>query len=803
MNSLFSLRILVLSLFTLNFFAPLNAQKGSTISGIVVDDRDSLLLGNVLLLNVQDSSLIRGAYIEEGVFSIENITENEVFIKIRSRGYFDSLIYVSNVQSQAVHDLGEIKLRTPINDLDGVEVIGKIPLFEPSPDGSTLVNVQKTMLATSASLREVLSKTPNVIVNDNTLTVFGKGEALIYLDGKQISFERMEAIQVNQVAKIQVITSPSAKYDAQGRAVVNIITVVNHSEGLNGVITQNFTQAKNFLSGTSLNVNYRKKKFSISADYGILLGGDWVSMNGAREINTPSGLYLSSYNQTEESRYANVSNYRLGLGYQINAKSNVSLEYAGNYNWFDLDLFAGNTVTAPSGVLTNFKTSTSGDLINISNSFIGNYNVALDSLGSSLFIGGQFSDYSNNPNEFIEEYIYVDGVLNNSALRNNRGSNDIQIITGQVDYGKVFNESGTLELGAKIARTTNAGKLDFFTKGINEPDFIAIPELSNDYLYSELVPAAYAQFKGGLSEKVNYSIGARSEFTDAVGVSKITDSTLIDTTYFNVFPNVLLNWTISEKWNLSFNYSGRIDRPRFQSLDPFVWYQDSLTSRSGNPFLKPEITHAFETTVGFKMYSLKAGYNYSINHFRFAVLPGAFAENSVVLKPINIENLHSVFASLTIPIQVKFWNSFNTASFTLNKIVDSRPELSSGEIRPQLYLYSYNSFDVKDWFRFELMGEYIGSQNDGVYKNRDTYWVAAGVSKQFFKKKLMCQFLVNDIFRSYRDAGSYTVGQTSVEYEWRMSSNFYRLTIRYNFGKLKDVIYNSRNTGEDEIERTN
>jgi len=192
-----------------------------------------------------------------------------------------------------------------------------------------------------------------------------------------------------------------------------------------------------------------------------------------------------------------------------------------------------------------------------------------------------------------------------------------------------------------------------------------------------------------------------------------------------------------------------------------------------------------------------------MNHFRYAVLPGGLAENSVVLKPINIENLHSVYASLTIPVQVKFWNSFNTASFTLNKIVDSRPELVSGVVRPQLYLYSYNSFDVKDWFRLELMGEYVGSQNDGVYSNKDTYWVAAGISKQFFNKKLMCQFLVNDIFVSYRDAGSYTIGQTAVEYEWRMSSNFYRLTLRYNFGKLKDIIYNSKNTGEDEIERTN
>lgn len=778
------------------------SQNTYSIHATVTDRNDSLIFGNIIALSVVDSTIIKGTYYLDGKAELTEINQSKILIKLTSFGYKDTIIYVNNVNNNKTYFLGEIILESTSLELDGVTITARIPLFEPSKEGGLKVNVQKTMLATSSSVREVLTKTPNVIVGDNVVSVFGKGEALLYLNGKQITIERLDAIQVNQIKEIQILTSPSAKYDAQGRAVINIITVVNYSEGVNGVFTQNLTQAKNFLSGSSLNLNYRKNKFSISADYGILLGRDWVSMTGTREINTPSGVYMSSYNQTEESRYANVSNYRLGLGYKLSTLSDISLEYSGNYNWFDLDLIGGNNVISPVGMTTDFETTTYGDLININHSIIANYNRTLDTIGSTLFFGGQFSDYSNSPNEIIEEYIFVNNVLNNSAMRLNRGSNDIQIFIGQVDYSKVLREKGIVELGSKIARTANLGKLDFFTKGMEDDEYTSVQELSNDYQYTEIVPAAYLQYKGSFDNKADYSLGIRFEYTDAHGMSNISDSTLIDTSYLNFFPNASINWILNDNWNLGLNYSRRIDRPRFQSLDPFVWYQDSLTSRAGNPFLKPEMTHAFETSVGYKAYSLKAGYNYSLNHFRYAVLPGTTGENSVVLKPLNVESMHSVFTSLTLPLSLKFWNSFNTASITLNKIIDSRIEFDSREIKPQFYFYTHNILEVKNLFKIEVMGEYIGSQDDGIYYNKDTYSLSAGISKMFFKNKLMCQFIFNDILRSYRDAGGYTVGQTTVEYDWRMSTHFCRLTLRYNFGKLKNVIYNLKNTGEDELQRT-
>ena len=794
----------LLALIFLFSYSSILAQTNNpySITAQVVDEKDSLIMGNILILNYQDTTLLTGAYFLEGNPLVEGITQSPVLVKLTSMGYADILLVVKNDEHTSRIDLGKVMMRTTDAYLGEITVTAHVPLFEPSPDGSTRVNVQNTMLVASGSVREILSKSPNVMVTDDVVSVFGKGEALLYLNGKMVPIERLESIPANQVKSIEIITNPSARYDAQGKAVINIITVVNHSEGISGAVMQNFTQAKHFLSSSALNLNYRKKRWSVSADYGISLGKDWVITTGNRIINTDLGVYTSDYALEEDSRYANVANYRFGVGYQINNKADVSVEYAGNYSRYDLDLVGSNKVVSPSNNRWDFKTLTTGDLITINNSVIGNFNLALDTLGSYLFIGGQYSDYSNAPNEFIEERIFLNDEAGNSAVRNNLGSNDIQIMTGQLDYMKTLKKGASLELGAKLAHTVNRGKIDFFTKAIEEEVYQKLPEFSNDFEYSEMITAFYAQLKGSLGKNVNYGVGARAEHTLAEGVSRIINQTVIDTSYFNIFPNASLNWKITKDWNAGILYSGRIERPKFLALDPFVWYQDSLTSRTGNPFLQPEITQAFEGVLGYKAYSLRFGYNHSLNHFRFAIYPGSAGANSVVIQPVNLQQMHSYFATTTIPIGVKFWDSYNTISVTLSKIKDDRPEFAVGSVNPQLYVYSYNGFKVKSLFKLELMGEYTGSKDDGIYQRKPTYSVSSGISRNFLNNSLECRFMVNDIFRSYRIANIYSVGQTVVDYEWRFSTHYYRLSLRYNFGKLKNTIYKNKKTGEEELRRT-
>ena len=201
-------KVLLIQLFfliTFLFSNQLKAQERYELIARVVDAKEEVLFGNLLVLSPADSSLIKGTYFMDGKAHISDIKEAAVLVRVTSMGFRDTLLEVNNLSSKRVFDLGIIQLQQSSLKLKEVAVVGNVPLFESGPDGAVKVNVQKTMLAASTSVKEVLSKSPNVLVGENSLAVVGKGEALLYLDGKQISFERLGSIAVNSIAQVEVI----------------------------------------------------------------------------------------------------------------------------------------------------------------------------------------------------------------------------------------------------------------------------------------------------------------------------------------------------------------------------------------------------------------------------------------------------------------------------------------------------------------------------------------------------------------------------------------------------------------------
>lgn len=756
--------------------------------------------GDFIVLKASDSSFVSAVFYMEGNARIEGIKEKDLLVKIVSFGYNDTLIPVKNTSGQDIN-LGTINLKSLTTDLTEVQIVASVPMFAPQTDGSLNVNVQKTILGSSITLLEVLSKTPNVQVEDGGLSIVGKGKALIYLDGKRIPFERINSIQVSRVDKIQLITNPSSKYDAEGMAVINILTLPNPAEGFSGVLIQNTTQAKHFLSSTALLLDYRKGRFSFSGDYSANFGKDWNHSLTDRTINTTSGTYLSNNENEENTRLTYVSNYRLGVDFRINNKSNLSAEYTGLFNIFDLNVNSDNSVSKDLDT-TRLSIFNNGNTTNRNHSVNLNYNNTLDSLGSSLFIGGQFSQFSTSLLDRINEDIYMNSSLTTSADRKNVGANTITIATPQLDYHKQFKNSTSLEVGAKYSFANNTGKVDLYSRLAGEADYSLMNGYSNNFEYTENVPAIYAQYNGKLKGEIEYHIGARAEYTDVLGVSRILNKTVIDSSYLNIFPNVAISKKLSEKWNTSLSYAERINRPQYQSMDPFIWYQDSLTSVQGNPLLIPALTHSFEGVLNYKDFSFKAGYNRTLNQMRFGVFEGNSGENSVVLKQFNIDLQNSYFTSLSIPLKTKkIWTSFNTLTLTYEKIVDDRPEFNLQSVSPQFYFYTQQTFNIPKIMKIEVIGEYEGAKRDGLYYRKDAYSLTIGLSRGFLNNSLMTRFVANDILHSYREAGSYTIGSTSVNYNRKLNTRFFRLSLVWYFGKLQEITYSNKATGSKEFER--
>jgi hypothetical protein len=680
-------------------------------------------------------------------------------------------------------------------DLDEVKVVSKVPLFTNRSSGTVEVNVANTILAASTSVTEILSKSPNVIVADNGVSVFGKGEAIIYLNGVQITNERLASISASQIKKIEIISNPSSKYDAEGKAVINVITVANFEEGYKGTVNQYYTVSDFSAPSatTNVNINYKKKKISLIGGYGLLLGETREILNTTRTRPPETDDFQSKLKTDWEREYKNFSNYTLGGQYDFNEKKNISVEYSGYSNSL------GGTTKSENSITSNtmngfFESKIDNDVITYNNSISANYNTKIDSLGTSLFIGAQYSLFDSATDDYIDENNSVNGEESFRNL-NNKIGHKIKVFSSQIDYAKVFSNKSKLDFGAKYSNVGNKSNSDFYVAENGNP-FILDEQLSNDFEYQEMISAAYINFGGEINEKTNYGIGIRSEFT------KYDLNTIIEKRedYIDFFPSAYINMKLSGKAQIRASYSSRITRPRYQALNPTIIYQDAFTTIEGNPELKPERTQSFEISTSFSKYNFKVGYNYTTDPISGAALEGD-NENSYVLKTLNLSTLHSYFASLSVPYSNDWWTSMNTVNVSYDELISNDIIFSLKESKPLYYFYSSNQFDIKKVFKVQLLGWYLGEKYDGLFYRKSRSLLTLGVEKNFFNQSLKVKFMANDIFHKDKPVGNYEVGQTFVEYGRTLNTDYYRLILTYNFGKLKKVNYGNTSSGESESGR--
>jgi hypothetical protein len=357
-----------------------------------------------------------------------------------------------------------------------------------------------------------------------------------------------------------------------------------------------------------------------------------------------------------------------------------------------------------------------------------------------------------------------------------------------------------LEAGAKISVVRTEAATNFFVSE-NDGEFVFDNQLSNKFSYTETVPAAYLSFSG-MVKKVGFGIGARGEMTNYELNTSVGDGQLLTDQYFNLFPNLQLNTTISPTLKLRASYTSRIARPRYAALNPFVIYQDPFTTIEGNPNLIPDKVHAFEIGMNYKDYDFRVGYNYTIDPIDRAALRGS-TPNSYVLKAINLDEGHSYFASMSRTINLKWWTSINTVSVSYDNLVDRKYDFDLVEPAPQLYLYSSNTFDIKNLFKIQLLAWYSGRRQYGIYDDFSRYLVMIGIEKSILKNKLKLRLLANDIFQRTNAWGDYGVGRTNIYYDRTFNNQYLRFIATWNFGQLKQSKFKIRSTGQSEVNRVN
>ena len=773
------------------------AQQGYSVSASVTDAKKQPLPITVRVLSAVDSSLITGAVFEDGKVYIPEIRQQMVLLKFSMLSFQDTIISIEN-RGEAAMDLGTIAMKEQNRQLEEVRIKGQPPLVSHGKNGSIEIQVPGTLLAGSSTVTELLERSPGLSVTDGRITFIGKGEAIVFLNGRPITPEQLSAVAVNQILKVEIMANPSSRYDAEGKAVVNIITKIHSEQGVLGAATQqySYTEFAGGESNTLVDFNCMKNRISLAGNFGFLSGRNREILYTTR-TRPAAEEYLRSELTTDWKRKYNNPNLGLGIQYDLNRRTNFSLSYKGNMDNLGGSQQSRNALKTLSGNGL-YKSYIDKDETRDNHSVIFNYNRTLDTVGSAIFIGSQYTRYNTVTNDLINENNLVDDNNLTKLIKNNVAQN-IAISSSQADFTKALKADRKLEAGIKFSYASNSSGTDFLVAG-PENEFQPDGQLSSKFRYTELLPAAYVNYNATIRKNVSLTLGVRGEWTHYRLNTTAGKGQFISASYLNIFPNILLNKTISDQLKIRASYVSKISRPRYQALNPFVIYQDPFTTIEGNPNLKPEKIHAFELGANYGQFDFRTGFNYTIDPLGAAALRGTNPD-SYVLKGINLQKDYTFLASVSHVLNLSWWNTTNTATLTYSKSIDNQYDFAFVRPRPQLYVYSSNTFNVNNLFKIQLLAWYLGDRYYGLYYNESRATVTIGVEKTLLKNALTVRLTANDIFHQTNASGTYSVGQTDIYFDRTYSTNYFRIGATYRFGRSEKARFNNRSTGESENNR--
>ncbi len=785
------------------------AQNSSgTISGSVFDEEEkAVAFANVILYAAADSSMAKAEYTEEdGSFKIANVDAGQYWVSVTYVGLPSFTSETIQVKAGEVLQLPAFVMKSAGAELDEVVVVAKKPIIEVHPD-KTVFNVEGSINATGSNALELLRKSPGVIVDNNdNIILQGKNGVQVYIDGKPSPLsaadlaEFLKSVQSTEIEAIEIITNPSAKYDAEGNAgIINIRLKKDQRLGTNANINLGAAMGEVPKYNGSVNFNYRNKAMNTFGSYSYN-GGEWRNfMNFYREQD-------KIYDQRSRMRNENDNhNFKLGSDFFINDKNTVGFIVNGFFSerdWFN----DGRTTIASleDGIIDSVliaESNNTGDRQNLN--FNVNYRFD-DGEGVVWNFDGDYGTFrttaeSYQPNFYKspdETEIYSQNIFGNNT------PTDIDILTFKVDHERnLF--GGKLGIGAKYSYVTTDNTFDFYN--IVNGEEVYNPMRSSNFVFDENINAFYTSFQKQI-DKLGVQLGLRIENTNSVGTltsEQTIDNKEVDRHYTDFFPSGGLTYQVNQKNMLRLNYSRRIDRPRYQDLNPFENKLDELTYQRGNPFLRPQYTHNIELTHTFN-YMLNTSLSYSYTKDYFTQITDTTEISRSFISQQNLANQEVVSLTVSYPFSVtKWWNVYanltgyithNQADFGEGRVVDISAESFS--------FYSQHTFTLPYNLSLQLSGFY-NSPNlwGGTFENRAMYGIDAGLQAKILQGKGTVKLSLSDVFNTMQWRGVSNFGGLYMDASGGWESRRISLNFSYMLGN-EQVKSRKRNTGlEDEKNR--
>ncbi len=810
-----TLLILIISLITtINVFAQGGASK---VTGQVSDNNgNAVATATVMLQSAKDSSLVKTAITDsKGNYEMTLIKPGRYFISSTVVGMQKARSAAFEVKENENITAPLITVQPASKELSGVTVTAQRPMVEVRAD-KTILNVEGTINAIGNDGLELLRKSPGVMVDkDDNLSLAGKNGVRVYIDGKPSPLSGtdlaayLKSLQSAQIESIEIITNPSAKYEAAGNAgIINIRLKKNLTIGTNGSVNAGYNIGINARYNTGISLNHRNAKVNMFGNYNFSRGKNEFNIRSTR--TAPD----STFEQTNGIINKNLGshNFKTGLDYFINKKSTIGVVINGNV--------ADNATTtngpmkilySPTKVLNRTVIATGDNKMKRSNvNFNLNYRYAVAG-GSELNIDADYG-FFNLRNNQLQPNDYYDAAGNKlySSSNHTISPAEIEIYSFKVDHEQNF-KKGKLGYGARIGFVNTDNNFNRMSiEGSNTTNE------TNRFKYDENINAGYVNynraFKGfmiqaGLRIENTNSKGHSAGMTNSstMGISKFDSS--LDRNYVDLFPSAAITFNKNplNQWGITF--SRRIDRPAYQDLNPFEFRLNDYSYMKGNTQLRPQYTNSFGITNTYK-YKLNTRLNYSHVKDMFAQLPDTSGSKSVMTKR-NLATQDIISLNISYPFQYKWYSFFTNINSSYTSYKAKIPD-QSGKIRKvdlevtTVSFYMQNSFKLSKTLTAELSGFYNSpSVWMGSFKSKSIYSIEAGIQKTVFKGKGNIKAAVGDVFNSLKFRGdSDFAGQQNTFYG-KPESRQFKLSFSMRFGSAQIKAARQRKSGvEEETKRT-
>ena len=786
----------------------LAAQTNQSVllSGTITNQKgESVPYANVALLS-PEGELLEGAVSDvAGTFLIATSKTALVKLVVSSLGYTSFSSEEFELLAGLQKDFGTIVLADEVTGLDEITVKVLRPQIIIEPD-KTIVNVEGTVMAEGANALDVLGRSPGVFINsEGTINLNGRSGVTVMINDRPTYMSAtdlasfLRSMSADNIKSIEVITSPSARFDAEGAAgVINIQLKKNTVDGVFGNVMLGGQYNGKAAPTTGLTINVKKGKWTSN---GTLNYNEYVELNDLEikrnfQVEGGKSTFFQESQIIDRSKtpsFTGAANYELTPNQNLGINVQASTSKSSGLN--TSETFISNPVQSTTTSFNSLNDS-EGERSRLFSNL--HYEAKLDTLGGKISADLDFTLMDMSSNALLNNAYSFGFAQNNDRILT---VNDMYytILTSKVDWIKPFKGGKVVETGLKGSWVESDNDLKL-SRGINEGPLQ--PDLnSNRFIYQENVLAAYSSLKGDFSKKLSYQMGLRMEYSEVTGTSK-TLNQVNKQEYINLFPSLFLQHKVSDTYQVIYNLNRRITRPNYRLLNPFIYYIDPLTSEKGNPSLRPQYATNLEMNHVIKsMYQFTLGYSVTEDAFmqifeqdQEARTATTFTANFDKTKNINFQGV--------VPVEIaKWWNSANLLQVNYNQFTSQLGAELLDVSQVSYLLRSQHNFTLPKGFKLELVGLYLSPQIWGQGEIRGFGWVDAGVSKSLMKDKLAVAINGGDLFRSQVIRAKVDFADIDTSFRQYRNNQNVRVTLRYNFAKGQSFRVSSNSGSSEERNR--